>query len=991
MRRFFRITYYIGGILLFSVIAIIGYTQTRSFKTYLRDLLLRESVTLSNGELQLGAIDGNLITGFRINNITITERGIELLSAKQVELKYDPFGLLFKHVGISNAVIVKPVIHIYRSIDGTTNITRLIKPTPTDTISSGWNIDIKRLELADAEVLFIDSLLLHQRQNGEREVPPDSVIDYAHIHLLAHTLVVSAQIENNKYAAKIRNFSAAIYCDRQSASSATEKILTGQNQTPVFMLEHLSGDFLLTKNEVNARNVNIETQKTHIHFDAGIKGIDITHLSSIEELKTIPVNLSLAADDIDTRELKQFLYPSVDFLDHALKLQLKASGTFRELNVEQLSIQMPNSLVKLRGQVRNIHHPRDLEMTVEASNNYIAPHDILDYLPGLHLPDLTFLGSVKYSLMYEGRPLNFKTHFIGNTTAGDIDINGKIKIDPTNTAYSGTVDVHSLALETILKSQKYASNFNAKISIDGTGFNLRTMTGIMKVEMDSSSFTGLSIQHSVFVFDVADGMLRSHVAASVGSGTYEISSLLTSFRKDSTSYNISGRIRSLDLADLLKDPQYGSDLSFDLNANGTIGASTRSDTAEIHFYRSAFASQVFESGQAKAMFQAKDSTHSTLQISSTMGDLDVSGNFTPASFIAAWQNSYQLVTEGIAYRFQSLDSIRSFNRYMASTQKYHPLHVSGVNPINAQYRLQVKDFKPIGVFIHLPLAGQGIVAGQVVGDSSGMQLNGKADVEQFELDAPSDTLTTDLASFKYFFGGVGYEKLFEKFHASVEPDLSNFEINGLLFNSVSGKISVNSDSSDFQFSAYIDSTARIEIEGKSHVNANLMKFNIARLKTEIGQYIAENRDTVQLVFGRDGFYINAFTIAHEEEEAKLAGYFSPTGISDLNISLNRFLLSDLRQILYRGPYGKSSTQFNGLMNAITLFRGSFRHPNIVIDMHANDVNAIDLIQNKHKILGRIDSHISYFEYVLGLDLKFTRPVWGTTSPARSAAFWITTI
>ncbi len=133
---------------------------------------MHESAALINGELQLGAIDGNLITGFRINNVTVTECGIELLSAQQAELKYDPFGLPFKHVGISNAVIVKPVIHIYRSIDGTTNITRLIKPTPTDTISSAWNIDIKRLELADAEVLFIDSLLLHQRQNGEREVPP---------------------------------------------------------------------------------------------------------------------------------------------------------------------------------------------------------------------------------------------------------------------------------------------------------------------------------------------------------------------------------------------------------------------------------------------------------------------------------------------------------------------------------------------------------------------------------------------------------------------------------------------------------------------------------------------------------------------------------------------------------------------------------------------------------------------------------------------------
>jgi len=92
-------------------------------------------------------------------------------------------------------------------------------------------------------------------------------------------------------------------------------------------------------------------------------------------------------------------------------------------------------------------------MTVEASDNHIAPRDILDCLPGLHLPDLTYLGSVKYSLMYEGRPLNFRTHFTGRTMAGDINIDGKIKIDPVHTTYSGTVDVHSLALETILKSQ----------------------------------------------------------------------------------------------------------------------------------------------------------------------------------------------------------------------------------------------------------------------------------------------------------------------------------------------------------------------------------------------------------------------------------------------------------------------------------------------------------------------------------------------------------
>ena len=496
------------------------------------------------------------------------------------------------------------------------------------------------------------------------------------------------------------------------------------------------------------------------------------------------------------------------------------------------------------------------------------------------------------------------------------------------------------------------------------------MTGIAKVEMDSSSLNGLSIQRSVLVFDVADGMLRSHVAASVESGTYEISSLLTFLHNDSTNYNISGKIRSLDLADLLKDPQYSSDLSFDITAAGVIGASTLSDTTELHFYRSSFASQAFESAQVKAKFQVKDSLHSFLQITSTMGDLNVSGNFTPASFIAAWQNSYQLVTEGVAYRFYNLDSIRSFNKNITIGQTFHPSYTSGVVPIDAHYRLHVLNFTPIGVFIHVPLAGRGTIEGGIVGDSLDMQINGMANLEQFELDAGTDTLITDNASFKYFFGGIGYENIFEKFSASVEPDLNNFEINGLLFNRVSGNMNVNCDSSNFNFSTYIDSTVNITIEGKSHVTNNLMEFEIPKLKTDVGRYFAENDDTVRLILGRDGFHLKALTMAHEKELVSLAGHFSPTGISDLNISLNNFLLPDLKQILYRGSYAKLSTQFDGMVNAITLFRGSFKHPNIVIDLHADNVQAIDTVQNKHKILGRIDSHISYFEYILGLDVKF---------------------
>jgi hypothetical protein len=979
-RKYFRITYYFGGTLLFVIIAIIGYTQTRSFKTYLRDYILQESSAGINGQIQFGAIEGNLITGFAIKDVTLTEGGFEVLSTQRVELKYDPFGIIFKRIGISSAIIVKPRIHIYRSVNGSTNIERLVKPSSPNSAPTGWSIDLKHLELAEGEVHFIDSLLLQQRRLGERDLPPDGVVDYARIHLMPLSLVASAQIRDNTYAAKIKNISLSVYCDDHGTTAAADTLF-GQHQQPVFILQHCNADVVLTKNEVSVKNMSIETPTTHIRCDAGMKGIDITHVSSMEELKTTPVDLSLSAEDLDTKELKQFLYPSVDFLDQALTLQLKVNGTFEKLNIEKLSIQLPHSLVKLQGQVRNIHHPRDLEITAQAVDNFIAPQDLLLHLPGLTLPDLSLLGSVKYSLTYEGRPLDFKTHLVGNTAVGDITIDGKMKIDPASTEYSGTVAVHSLALGSILKNQKYSSNLNATLTIDATGFDLHTMTGIAKVDMDSSSFNGVSIQHSVFVFDVADGLLRSHVAASVGSGTYELSSLLAIFHSDSSRYTVSGKIRSMDLAEVLKDPQYSSELSFDLSATGAIGSSTRSDTAELHFYRSSYASQPFESAQAKAAFHMIDSVHSSLQVSSTVGELHVDGNFTPASFIAAWQNSYQLVTEGIGYRFHTLDSIRSFNRSPMTPNIFRPSHTSGVSPVDVQYRLRVDNFTPIGAFIHVPLFGQGVVEGRMAGDSVDMKIAGTASLDQFELDAGTDTLTTERASVEYVFAGIGYGNLFERFHASVTPELNNFEINGLLFNRLTGNLGVSSDSSAYQFSATIDSTAMLDIEGTSRVRENLMEFDIPILKADIGQFIAENKNTVQLILGRDGFHISALTMTHGEEGITMGGHFSPSGISDLRIALTQFHLTDLKQILYRGPYAKTSTQFGGTMNAITLFRGSFKHPNIVIDMNADDVRVIDSTQNKNKVLGSIDSHISYFEYVLGLDVKLTnRSGSGQTQP-----------
>jgi hypothetical protein len=951
VRKFFRIIYYFGGTLLFVLVAIIGYTQTRTFKTYLRTTLLHESRTALNGQIQFGNIDGNLLTGFTMDSLSIRGCDGECISSERIEFQYDLIGFLFKRIAVNKIILVKPHIHVHRSTDGTWNFARLIKPTPKDTLPFVWVIDMKKVELQNAEFLFTDSLLLTRRLRGDSKIPPDSVFDYARIHLYSLSVDASVRIQEGRYEGSIRTFQFL-------------------SQDPSFVLKNFSGKFLLTQNEVSARDVRIETVTSHIHLDAGIKNVDLTSVSRVEQLKMKPVDLRIWEGDINTKELKQFLYPSVNFLDRELKLQLEVNGTFGDLNIEKLAIQMPHSFVQLQGHLRNLHSARNLEMTVHSDDNVIAPQDLIDCLPGLKLPDYSFLGPVKYSLRYEGRPLDFNARISCSSAAGSIDVDGKMKIAPDDITYSGTVALNSLALGTLLQDEKTTSNLNARMTIDGTGFTPRTMTGLAKIEMDSSIYNELPVQRSIFIFDIADGILRSHVAASVGSGTYELSSSQSFLKQDSSAYSVTAKIRSLDLAELLKNKKYESALSFDLTAIGVSGKNARSDTMTLNFYRSIFGTEKFESGEAKILFNVKDSLQSNLQITSTIGDLDVAGLFSPGSFFTAWDNSYRLITEAVAYRFRTLDSLRSQKSVGAVEQKFHSSDVSGITPLNCHFHWLVKDFSPFGSFIHVPLSGQGMVDGSIFGDSTSLQFNGKMNLEQFGLHAGTDTLSADSAAFQYSFGGVNVVTIMRTFDASIETDLKNFAVNGFLFNQLSGQLHVQSDSSNFQFTTFIDSTARMNIRGASRVTARLMEFEVPELHVELGQYIAENSDTVRLVLGRDGFRIQSLTIVHESEEALLSGYFSPTGISDLNISLSDFLLSNLKQVLHRGPYAKSSVQFGGRVDATTSFRGSFESPNIIVDFKADGVRAEDSLQNKYQVFGKVESHLAYFEHRLNLLVKF---------------------
>lgn len=955
MRRFFRITYYLGGVLVFIVIALIGFTQTRSFKSYLRNVLLLNAHSALNAQIQLGVIEGNLVTGISLHDISMTESGTEIFSAERIELKYDPLGIFFKRVGVSDAVIVHPHIFLYRSTDGKWNVDRLVKSTLGDTTPSAWSVDVKRVELENAEVVLTDSLRLLQRQLGEREQPPDSVIDYANVHLSKFDLIASVRIEHDEYAAAIRQ-------------------LRFVSQSPAFTLSRLGGEFHISRDGVSAQNVEIETPLSHLRIDVLMKDIDLPRIASLGELRTKPLSLSLSANAISVKELKQFLYPWVDFLDKEFILRVKVGGTFGNMHIEKAVVQTAHSLVQLQGTLTNLHHPADLEMDLSGTDNTIAPQDLLDHLPGLHLPDLTSLGSVVCSLQYRGKPKAFKAQVESNSAAGGLDLDATVTIDPQAIAYNGTIVTRSLSLGPIVQSEKIASDLNIKASINGSGTTPLTLTGLAQVNIDSSSINGLPITNSVFIVDIADGVLRSHAVASVGSGNYELSNEARFFPGDSARYSLTARVRSADFAGILQDNRYASDVSFDLNVSGFEGPSVRSDTIGLHFLRSMIGTELFEGGNASVTFNAQDQQKTELLVRSDVADVDVRGDFTPATFIEAWQYSLKSVEEAVTRRLGNLDSIHSSGHREDPAQSIRTGSKVHLRPIDAHFRFQMKDFRLFGALVQTSLGGEGTVEGELTGDTSSVRFDGTANLEQFGFKSGSDTVTAEAASVRCSVENDGDQTNPISFGASVEARLQNFKFNNLQVNRASLRFGGTPDSSEFQAAALVDSAVQLAFDGSARLRNRRLELALTGLNAEMGGFVARAPDTARFVMGNDGFQIQPVTLQHEAEQLSVQGYFIPKGSSEVALSLKSFVLGDLKKILHRTSYGRSSTQFNGAVNTTVLFQGSLDRPTFSADLLADSVRTDDFVKNKHAVFGSIESHFSYSDHVLSLLVKFlSRP------------------
>jgi hypothetical protein len=951
VRKIVRTTYYLGVILLFAAIVVVGFTQTNAFRSYLRDKIIEATSTGLNGELSFGPLRGNLFTGFHVDSILVRESGQDLATIDRLEARYDPLSLLAKHVSITRLTLVNPTVNITRSADGSWNVTRLIKRTHEDTTPSPWVLDLKQLQLKDAHFTLLDSLRIEQRMNDSTFVPSPDFVDYADFRLDSLDLDAGATIRAGSLSALIRSLSFTL-------------------ARPHLRLKQFGGEFKWDPSSTTARKLEVETEQSGLRLDAAIEQTDIMKIGSLAALQRSPLFLRLNVVKLDLGELKAFVGPAIGFLDKEVSGQVDADGAFGLLHVRDAIVKTPRSTVHVTGTLAHLDHPRDLELDVVCNMNKVDPQDAAELLPGLHLPQLDSLGPIECDLSFKGRPTLFNARLASVSRVGAIDADAQLDTQHGDLSYDGTLTTRGFNLAQLLGDSLLSSSLNGTATIKGSGTHLNNLTAVIRAEVDSSTFYGLPVGRSVIVTDIADRTARTRVAVHVSSTRLDLSGKMTVGVNDSLSYEINGRVNSLNLAEITKRKQQTSDLSFDLQAQGTgVRLNALRGELGVKFLESSFDTVSFGGGGFTVRLNTMDRSHQSLHVTSDAADLDVDGTFTPATFLSTITNAAALLGRTVRYRLNTLDSLRAFSPGQAIVAEFRPPAAPDPRePVDAVITLRVKDCYPLGVLLRTGLYGSLSLSGRVKTSPEGDRLSGRITMGQLELADQHLRMGFQDAVISYEIGGLAPASVMDSLSASVGLQARHFDINSLRSSGLAADLKVKGGASDYRLSVLLDSLIRIDAEGTSTDDSGFVNFDLARLKVEFGTYTLENTDPVHLKLGSDGLEIAKLQLRHEAEEMNASGYFDPQGMSDLAVSAKNFLLNELPKIFPRLALGEPEATFSGEVNAAATFRGSFEDP-----MFSLDVNAAG-VRYANTSFGQILARWSYAEHMLRVSTEFrSRP------------------
>ncbi|MGK9476609.1 hypothetical protein [Melioribacter sp. OK-6-Me] len=944
-RRIVNIFIAAGLLFIGLIILFIGFSQTRTFRNFIKDNLVKIVNSNTDAKLSIENIEGTILTSVFINKPHLTTGSDTLLNAEKLIIKTSPLQLLLKRIYIREVELRNASINLLQDKNGEWNFSALFKPKEEKETKSEFTFKIIAPRISLVNVNF-----RMQKYNYR-----GSVSDYKILN------TDDLRIEN-------LNFDAAAFASpSEKAYMLNIKSMSMAGNFNNFLINNLSGIFEVTSKYASVKNLNILTGRSEVKISARFDSLNIFSKINLSDFESYPVGLKAEIKAFDFDDLSSFV-GSTEILKGKPSLTLEAGGVFGNIKIDKLSLRYSDTELNLNGYLKNLHRPSELYIDANIKNSSIVYKNVLSLLPSLNLPHFNNLELAKLNIDYHGYPTNFKARLSAETGRNQkLDIDCLLNLNKSPVEYKINFITKNLNLQPVIN---IPTRINGKGEIAGSSFNLNTLNTLLKLEGTDSDINNIPISNYKINSTASNGEIELEAVASGTAAQLDIKGNLTFLPEYIPKYFLVGRLNNLDLSRFYNDENYKSDLNFYFKADGVH---FNPDSIKGTFSFGIDSSSINDKFIDYANLDLKLSNrkdYRAININSDLLDFNIEGNFSLNDAIALINYQTNTIIKIFREKIENVNPINIVYSEEVSDSMEIELPDVIKKEIEFEFNFTFKNFELVAALIgkeNLDISGTGY--GTVRNKSPNFSINTSMNLDYvILLDKKSTIYLSDVDADINFIRN-NYYNSFDKLFGIASFTSKRF-YSGTNVENITADLVFNQSKLFYNLSADIEDYASAHAEGYLTTTPTTKYFNISNLVVRYKEIEWKNKDTIKAVYDDNNFRFDNLNLWSDTTFLAASGFVDSRSNQKISIELKK--LSG--KILSSYFLGGEDPLLNINCNLSADIGGSLNSPLIKSKIDFKSIYYSDYN------LGKMEGNLSYGDKIISVDFVFMDSTFNYNKP-----------
>jgi len=950
IKKTIKYSVWLIGAICILVIALYIFIQTEAFNKIALSFALdklnnSDSWVKKDNLIYAESINGNLLKGLKINNIVVTVKKDTLVSLNYLYLKYDIWGLFNKTINVDSVVLNSPVINLSKIKDGSDslawNFSNLFSPS-TDTSAAAdfnWKIYVNSLRIENGKFRILDTI--PSKPLWALEWEKQNEFSFNKLNISDFELDISGEYSKSIKKLNLRNLSF--------------------NSNTDFHLKNLAFDAYINSADTttDVSNFVLITDRSDVRISR-LSAYSFNPLDSNAFVNYMNTKMSftLNTDRFNFADLKFFL-PTVDMLDSSVSLYINANGILNNLNIASLDLNLPNSFLNIKGNIKNLNNTDSMYLDVTTSGR-INSEDVKTVLNINSIPDFKRLGIVILDVTYTGNIFDFYSNFDIRTSGGDIQGHGNLNIQEER--YDGNITANNLNLASVLNDNKYKSNINITAAFNGSGYTPNKMSTSVKYKLGNSNALGYSISNSSGTVSINRNVIGVNINANSTSGNAVVAGKINVSNSKNPVYSFKGKMNNVDISRLSGNIKDKSSLnaSFDVNGSG-VNMKDIAGKFNVDFGDSYYSD--YNIPKTTARINLSSDTSSVL-LTNTAMEMRAQGKFSFYSLIDAILYNVSLVSN-ITERMSNPDSNIVITDLPDNKRK---------EDININYSLITKDSSELKkLTFPFGFVFNGDVNGILSNSVEGFSTKSVISVKDFAYKDTTLILKNIKSSFSFknVYSIRDNTNPVSSMNLNLDVDADKLKFGSFVLDSVKSEITLSESVANISAKGKIDSLKYARFKSSSNLRGDDIVFNVDSLYAKYNDYsVVNNNNWIIHYAPAKEIKIEQLGLKTGNMALKVDGLYSFNGSSNINVTGDNINLGQIYEMLR--PY---DTTLTGEKNVYPV-QGEFKRLFVHLEGTPDDANiSLEVKTNTLKYdslgIGTIAGNVIYKDQILSPDIIIT--------------------